>query len=509
MLPCGILARMIQTTYAYFAETVLSTTPLVRRGALGLLLAAGALMIALLIGITGPLIALVLALAVVGGTLILVDTHGGYVALVGVVFVLPFASLPFRLGFKPTFLDAALGALVFVWALKLVAARPAFTLSPSAKNATSLQNRQFEISPIGLLVALFMLMALFSFVYGMSHSRPTSTIIRRFGEILLGIGLYFIVINTVRSQKEINWVVRWLFLAAWACASIAVLFYIIPEEWTVRALNLLVRFDYPGGFGALRWIEDNPDGTMRAIGTAVDPNVLGGMMILAAAMVGPQLMSPRPLFPRWLTVVIFATVALALYWTFSRSALFGMVAALSVPAVLKYRRLLPIGIVLGLLLFLLPQTQYYVARLLEGLAGEDVATQMRLGEYKDAMILIRRYPIFGVGFSGVPDIDIYLGVSMFYLTLAENMGIFGLLIFLAVMVGFFGMFIATWRTGVAPEREALLLGFGGAVLGALVSGFADHYWFNLTYPHMTVLFWMFAGLTVAIILVEKESAALP
>ena len=83
MLPCGILARMIQTTYAYFAETVLSTTPLVRRGALGLLLAAGALMIALLIGITGPLIALVLALAVVGGTLILVDTHWGYVALVG------------------------------------------------------------------------------------------------------------------------------------------------------------------------------------------------------------------------------------------------------------------------------------------------------------------------------------------------------------------------------------------------------------------------------------------
>ena len=176
---------------------------------------------------------------------------------------------------------------------------------------------------------------------------------------------------------------------------------------------------------------------------------------------------------------------------------------------LKYRRLLPIGIVLGLLLFLLPQTQDYVARLLEGLAGEDVATQMRLGEYKDAMILIRRYPIFGVGFSGVPDIDIYLGVSMFYLTLAENMGIFGLVIFLAVMVGFFSMFITTWRTGVAPEREALLLGFGGAVLGALVSGLADHYWFNLTYPHMTVLFWMFAGLTVAIILVEKESAALP
>ena len=297
------------------------------------------------------------------------DTHWGYVALIGVVFVLPFASLPFRLGFKPTFLDAALGALVFVWALKLVAGGPGFSFSHSAGRARLSQAREFLISPIGLLIGLFMLMAVFSFIYGMSHSRPTTTIIRRFGEILLGIGLFFVVINTVRTQRELAWVTRWLFLAAWACASIAVVFYVIPENWTVRVLNALARFDYPGGFGALRWIEDDPDGTMRAIGTAVDPNVLGGMMILAAAMVGPQLISPLPLFPRWLIVLFFATIVLALYWTFSRSALFGMAAALFVPAVLKYRRLLPIGCVLALMLFLLPQTQDYVARLLEGLAG--------------------------------------------------------------------------------------------------------------------------------------------
>ena len=497
---------MIQTAYSQFAETILSTRPLVGKGAIGLILAAGALFIALVIGIAGPLIALVLAAAIVGGTLILMDTHWGYVALIGVVFVLPFASLPFRLGFKPTFLDAALGALVFVWALKLVAGGPGFSFSHSARSAKLAQAREFLISPIGLLIGLFMLMAVFSFIYGMSHSRPTTTIIRRFGEILLGIGLFFVVINTVRTQRELAWVTRWLFLAAWACASIAVAFYVIPEDWTVRVLNALARFDYPGGFGALRWIEDDPDGTMRAIGTAVDPNVLGGMMILAAAMVGPQLISPLPLFPRWLNVLFFATIVLALYWTFSRSALFGMAAALFVPAVLKYRRLLPIGCVLALMLFLLPQTQDYVARLLEGLAGQDVATQMRFGEYKDALILIGRYPLFGVGFSGVPDIDIYLGVSMFYLTVAENMGIIGLLTFLAVMTGFLGMFVTAWRTGVALEREPLLLGFGGAILGALVSGFADHYWFNLTYPHMTVLFWMFVGLTVATMLIERESA---
>src|SRR5690554_4915650 len=90
-----------------------------RTVALAALIGAGALTVALLIGVVGPMLALVAGMALVGGALILADTHWGFVALAGVVFGLPFASLPFSIGFKPTFLDAALGALVFVWLLKL------------------------------------------------------------------------------------------------------------------------------------------------------------------------------------------------------------------------------------------------------------------------------------------------------------------------------------------------------------------------------------------------------
>jgi len=82
------------------------------------LLVGGTLAIALFIGIFGPLIALALALALIGGMLILLDTHWGFVALAGVLYGLPFASLPFSIGFKPTFLDVAIGALFFVWLFK-------------------------------------------------------------------------------------------------------------------------------------------------------------------------------------------------------------------------------------------------------------------------------------------------------------------------------------------------------------------------------------------------------
>ena len=463
--------------------------PWLRQLALALLLLTGGLLIALFIGIVGPLLALVMAVAIIGGTLILLDTHWGFVALAAVVYGLPFASLPVSIGFKPTFLDAALGALFFVWILKLVLGL----------------ERDFILSGLGLLVGLFMLMALFSFAYGLSHSSANSFFIRRFAEILLGIALFFVAINTVRTAAELQWVVRWLTLAGWGCAAVAVAFYVVPEAATVWVLDRLARFDYPGGYGALRYIEDDPAGTMRAIGTAVDPNVLGGMMILVAGLLAPQLFARERLWPRWLTAIMLLTATLALYLTYSRSALLGLVTSVGVLALLKYRKLIPLGLVGLLLLLFLPQTQEYMARFYEGIMGQDLATQMRFGEYKDALILINRYPLFGVGFTGVPDIDIYLGVSMLYLTIAQNMGVIGLLIFLAIMVGFFTMLLRSWRQGYDAGLEAILLGLTGAVAGALVSGIFDHYWFNMTYPHMTVLLWLYVGLGVATMLIHGGS----
>ena len=458
-----------------------------RQTVLGGLLVAGALIIALFIGVAGPLLALAAAVALVGGALILADTHWGFVALVAVAMGLPFASLPFSIGFKPTFLDVALGALFFVWLLKLVIG----------------QEREFLASPLGLPVAIFMLLALFSFAYGLTHSPANSFLLRRFAEILLGIGLFFVTVNTVRSPREVIWVTRWLMLAGGGAAVIAIVFYVIPEAWTVAVLDRLARFDYPGGYGALRYIEDDTAGVMRAIGTAVDPNVLGGMMVLTASLMAPQLAARVRVMPRWLALAILAAAVLALYLTYSRSALLGFGAALALLALLKYRRLIWLGVFgLGLLLFL-PQTQEYVARLVAGLAGQDLATQMRFGEYKDALILIRRYPLFGVGFTGVPDIDLYLGVSMVYLIMAQNMGLVGLASFIAVIVGFFGMVATGWRSGFSPTLEPIMLGLSGAVAGALVSGIFDHYWFNMTYPHMTVLLWLYLGLAAATILVQR------
>lgn len=459
--------------------------------ALGALLVASAAGVALIVALLGPLLAIAAALGLLAGYLALRSPRWGLTFVILVACLLPFATFPFRLGFKPTFLDAALAAFVFVWAVGLLTGR----------------ERRFVGSPMALPVAIFLLLALFAFALGGANARPSITTIRRFAEIFGGILLFFVIINVVREQQDLEWAGKVVVLAGAGAALIGIILYVIPQDWTVRVFNALGRFDYPGGAGALRFIEDDPNNPMRAIGTAIDPNTFGGMLLLFAGLTAPQLFTPKPLFRRWIVVVLIGLDVLCLYLTYSRSAMVGLVVALGLIALLRYRKLLVLGLVGVALLLLLPQAQDYVARFAAGVQGQDLATQMRFGEYKDALRLIARYPVFGVGFSGTPDIDLYIGVSSVYLLMAEQMGLVGLAAFLSALVVFFVMFFRTVRTGLSDlRREALLLGLGGAIAGVLVSGLLDHYLFNLAYPHMVSLFWIYVGLAVAAILMERAAA---
>jgi O-antigen ligase len=399
-----------------------------------------------------------------------------------------------RLGVTPTFLDIILVAMFFVWVTRVATRR----------------DRTFVGSPLGLPVALFMVFALFAFALGMGHARPTSTTLRRFFELVVGIALFFLVVNNVRSRPALEQVARGLMLAGAAAAFIAIFLYVIPEDWAVRLLSMLSRLDYPGGAGVLRYVEDSPENPMRAIGTSIDPNVLGGLMVFVAGLTAPQLFADRPLLDRRLVAVMLGLDSLCLYLTYSRSSLGGLVVALLLLALLRYRRLLWVGLAGVVLVLLLPQTQQYVVHLIEGVRLEDLATQMRLGEYKDAFILISRHPWLGVGFSGTPEIDTYLGVSNVYMLMAEEMGLIGLGLFVLTMVGLFRRFWRAWKLGSADAGlEAILLGLAGALAGVLAAGVLDHYLFNLVYPHMASLFWVFVGLAMVALTLVTEGAQAP
>ncbi len=451
-----------------------------RRAILAVLILVG-LSIGLLIGLAGPAIALALVVVGIGGWFVIRSPLWGLVGILAVATLLPFATLPFKIGFTPTFLDVAVFATLAVWALTY---------------ATRTETR-LEVSAIGGLVALFLGLAMITFALGLRHARPTPNHLRQFLEMVLSIILFFVVINTARTPAQLVTLAKSLLLGGTAAATFGVLFYILPREMTVWILNRLTRLGYPGGFGALRFVNDDPDGLMRAIGTSVDPNVLGGLMVLVGVFTAAQAAAVLPLFRRRWLLLMLGLQVLCLYLTISRGSMLGFVVGLLAIGVLRYRRLLPFLILGGLLFFVLPFTQDYVQHLLAGFAGQDRATQMRFGEYRDALTLISRYPLFGVGFVGTPEIGLYIGVSSLYLLMAEKMGLVGLSVFLLLVVAFLNALVVALRRRPKPPLEALLLGVMGSMVGLLAAGVFDHYLFNLTYPHMTALLWVLIGLGMA------------
>ncbi len=410
------------------------------------------------------------------------DIEIAYLGVFGIITLLPFASLPFSIGFKPTFLDLALVGLFVVAALPYLLG----------------EERRFVATPVGAPVAAFAMMAVGSFVFGLSHGSLTTYLARHFAEFLLSIALFFLVINTVRDSGRLQRLMRWLVVGAWIAAAVGIVLYFLPDALTLRILSALSRLGYPAGEGVLRYLRDDPSLMQRATSTSVDPNVLGSLLNVTLAITIPQLFARRPFFPRWVLLLALGTMGVCLGLTISRGSMAGLICAVLLISVMRYRKLLPwfgVAIVLALAL---PWTQSYVQHFVEGVLGQDLSTQMRLGEYKDVLTLIGRYPLLGVGFSGAPDIDLYVAVASIYFLIAAQMGLLGLSIFLVIM----GMILVRfWRrrhvVRELADLEPLWYGMHAAIVGGLVGGLLDHYFFSLDFHHSVTLFWLLVGLATA------------
>ena len=346
-------------------------------------------------------------------------------------------------------------------------------------------------------------LACVAFVWGSDNAPLTRDIMRRFAEFLLAVSLVWLLPAVLRTYKDVSNATRAVIFGGGAAAALGIVLYVIPRALATTLLSALRVFDYPSGPDVLRFINNDPSLPQRATGTSIDPNAYGGLLIVVAAMTIPHIFARRSLVSPRLAWLFAGMMALALFMTRSRGSMLGLIAAVAFIAFLRYRRVF-IWLIIGVaLILILPWTQDYVASFFAGVRGQDLSTQMRLGEYKDALDLISRHPWLGVGYVGTPDIDLYIGVSSLYLLLAENTGLIGLAAFGAVMLAFFLLARAGMRADDG-RLEPVILGGAAAIFGVLVAGVFDHYFVNITFPASVTLFWFVIGLTTAAVAVARR-----
>jgi O-antigen ligase len=450
---------------------------------IGLVIGISAGLIGLLVAVTGPVIAVGAVLGAMAGLYVLSNVSAALYGVILVTTLIPFGTLPFKIGITPTFLDIAMGAFVLVYLAQWMSGR----------------RQGFRFTPVHPLLALYLLWLLLCFALGLRFALPTSANLRQFTETLLSISMVFILVDLMREPKILRRLVIVVMIAIGIQALVAFILYILPSDVAERTLIRLARFGYPDG-GVIRYIEDNPANAERAIGTWVDPNALGGILAITAAMIAPQVFTRRPVLPyRWLTMALLGIVALALLLTFSRSSMLAFAIGLCFIGLFRgYRRFLVMVAAGALLIILLPQTRGYIERFTEAFTASDLATQMRLGEYGDALKLISQHPIVGVGFTGTPEIDLYTNVASLYLIMANQIGLVGLTIFAVMIVSVFGYGWHARRAATQiPELEAIHLGYHAALLTALLNATADLYFFRLDFHASITSFWLIVALAVA------------
>lgn len=460
----------------------------------GLLLALLAIGVGSLVGAAvalGPVWLAFGALVVAAGGYAVLRSAGiGLAAVWSVITLLPFGTLPFKAGITPTFLELALVALLLVWVLRLLAT-PEYDL---------------RMGTLGGPLLLFLGLTVFSLLLG-ARGLPDNLTLHNYVKFVLAVALFWGVVNTLRSAAEQRWAMRLIILGGAAAATLGIVLYLVNDVTSLRLLTALGRLGYPTEGRVLRYIEDDPLRGERAIGTAVDPNSFGGLLALICALTTSQLWAKQPALPRSIIAAASGLMAICIFLTYSRAALLGLLMATVFLALVRERRLwwllgaLGAGGIIAYAGFGLGAT--FVNRFVEGIQFQDQAQQMRLAEFRNAIEIIKRYPVFGVGFGSGPELGLITGVSSIYLAMAERLGLVGLGAFLLIIATFF---VVTLRRmpRLDPERQSWLLGTQAGIVAALAVGLADHYYFNIEFSHMVALFWGVVALGMAVAQSEAQ-----
>src|SRR5262245_41575921 len=238
----------------------------------------------------------------------------GTALFVAVIAVLPFGVIPVPIaGAQLTFVDVILLA---TFAAVLV--RVAFGGS------------RVPVGRPGMALLGFVLVAVTAFIAGAVISPAPPELIRRFGKLVVSLLFFLVARVLLTSTRRLEHLTVWLMLAGALQGAIGTALMTLPPLTQLSLLSRLQAIGYPTS-DVLRYVpgpNDTYTTQLRAIGTSVDPNVFGGTLMLALALIVVQLASPKPVWPRLVLLLLALPTMLGVLLSLSRASWLGLAVGL-------------------------------------------------------------------------------------------------------------------------------------------------------------------------------------
>ncbi len=321
-----------------------------------------------------------------------------------------------------------------------------------------------------------------------------------------GIGLYFLIINSIRSIDTLRWVV-WILLAVGAILG-ALSFY---QDATKTYTN-----DY-GGFAQLSAAVINTgtgpaDTQPRLAGPIGEKNRYAQIMLMLVPLGLFWAVSARRRWPRFLALAAAAAISVGVALTFSRGAAVGFALVLVIMIAMGYIRplqVLLVGIAAAALLIAVPTYGNRVGSLVDltailtgdsSGAAADGAVLSRATEGIAALLVFADHPLIGVGPGRFPSYyRLYaddVGIRVLnadrqahdlYLHIASETGILGLASFMGILGLTLRDLIRVRRRWLVsrPDVAAMATGLFLAVVTYMTTGlflhlsYARYFWLVL------------------------------
>ena len=156
--------------------------------ALGAALAVTAMLVGASLAVIGPIYTAALIVALAGAVWIMAGLRNALWAVVAIIALLPYGALPFKVVVTPTFLDLALGAFFFLYIGEWMTG----------------YRRHLRVTPIHAIILVFMMLSVFSFIAGLRYAGITSTVLRRFAELLLSMSFALVLSDVLRDSKSLQ-----------------------------------------------------------------------------------------------------------------------------------------------------------------------------------------------------------------------------------------------------------------------------------------------------------------
>lgn len=302
-----------------------------------------------------------------------------------------------------------------------------------------------------------------------------------------------------RQQRDID-ELAWRDWQAWP-RPLQIISVVLGMSLFVAAYGVVQHFT--GVTPTEAWIDNEafPELKTRVISTLVNPNILGGYLVLVLSLMTGLLSTVREKNWRLALGAGILLCGLCLVYTYSRGNWVAWAAAALVFCLCFCRRaLLPLFGIGALGLLLAGGSVWH--RLISIFGTEDTSVALRFAYLESTLFIIEEHP-WGVGWYGYqfvyPEYDFYLNnpnVIMYHchnllLNITAELGWQGLIVFLLLWGCIIWQAVRLARFGKSFWLRGFGRGYVMAVVGILVGGLTDHVYFNM---QMGLLFWLLAML---------------